>query len=376
MARQAPGSPVLEALLEQFEYDVLETCAADGTCQISCPVGIDTGKLVKALRERQHTPRGERAALRLADRWGALERAARTSLRAGNSALGRRAARGATKAARGVLADELVPQWPPNMPLPAPAELPPTSRGDAAAVYMPACINRIFGRARNGAPARGASLPEALVAVSARAGMPLWIPDDAEGHCCATPFSSKGHTAAARRMANHTIGSLWRWSGQGELPVVCDASSCTLGLVEEVVPLLSEVNAERHAKLRILDSIAWAHDELLPRLEVKRKLGSAVIHPPCASRHLGDDVQLTDLMGELSDHVVVPVRATCCGMAGDRGMLHPELPAAATREQALEVRERDFDAHVCANRTCEIGLQQGTGRPYESFVFALEAATR
>jgi D-lactate dehydrogenase len=31
---------------------------------------------------------------------------------------------------------------------------------------------------------------------------------------------------------------------------------------------------------------------------------------------------------------------------------------------------------VCSNRTCEIGLQQGTGRPYESFVFALEELTR
>src|SRR6476659_5429700 len=30
MARQEPGSPVLDALLEQYEYDAIETCAADG----------------------------------------------------------------------------------------------------------------------------------------------------------------------------------------------------------------------------------------------------------------------------------------------------------------------------------------------------------
>src|SRR6185503_17060172 len=46
MARQAPGSPVLEALLDEFEYDAIETCAADGTCLLACPVGIDTGKFV------------------------------------------------------------------------------------------------------------------------------------------------------------------------------------------------------------------------------------------------------------------------------------------------------------------------------------------
>jgi D-lactate dehydrogenase len=47
MARQPAGSPVQRALLEQYEYDGIQTCAADGTCQIACPLGIDTGKLVK-----------------------------------------------------------------------------------------------------------------------------------------------------------------------------------------------------------------------------------------------------------------------------------------------------------------------------------------
>jgi D-lactate dehydrogenase len=73
---------------------------------------------------------------------------------------------------------------------------------------------------------------------------------------------------------------------------------------------------------------------------------------------------------------VIPLTATCCGFAGDRGMLHPELPQAAIAPQAAELNGRAFDAHVCSNRTCEIGLQQVTGRPYESFVFTLEELTR
>ena len=50
---------------------------------LACPVGIDTGKLVKELRARQHAARAERVALRLAGRWAAVERAARAGLRAG-----------------------------------------------------------------------------------------------------------------------------------------------------------------------------------------------------------------------------------------------------------------------------------------------------
>ena len=162
MARQPEGSPVLEALLREYEYDAVETCAADGTCALACPLGIDTGKLVKTLRGRQHSARAERVALRLAARWDSVERSARAGLGAGVRGRPVSAAiRGASRAARAALSSELVPEYPRGMPPPAPPTLPATARAGAAAVYMPACVNRIFGRARNGGaagaePARGA----------------------------------------------------------------------------------------------------------------------------------------------------------------------------------------------------------------------------
>jgi D-lactate dehydrogenase len=73
---------------------------------------------------------------------------------------------------------------------------------------------------------------------------------------------------------------------------------------------------------------------------------------------------------------VIPATATCCGMAGDRGLLHPELTVAATRPQAAEVDSGRFDDHVSSNRTCEIGLEQGTGQAYRSFVHLLDELTR
>ncbi|MDX6675083.1 MAG: D-lactate dehydrogenase, partial [Solirubrobacteraceae bacterium] len=187
MARQPAGSPVLEALLREYEYDGLETCAADGSCKLACPVGIDTGKFVKGLRERQHSARSERVALEVARRWALVERAARAGLRAGNAVadrLGPGAPAAATRALRAAAGAELVPTWPANMPEAAPARLPATARDGAAAVYLPACINRIF--ANPDGVEHELSLPEALVAVSALAGLALWIPPDVAGHCCAT----------------------------------------------------------------------------------------------------------------------------------------------------------------------------------------------
>jgi D-lactate dehydrogenase len=373
MARQPAGSPVLRALLEQFEYDGLETCAADGTCMLHCPVGIDTGKLVKGLRAREHTPRAERVALGVARRWGRVEGAARAGLRAAD-AVGSAPMRGASRALRLAVSRELVPEWPANMPHPAPPSLPATVREGAAAVYMPACINRIFGRPRGAAD--GPSLPEALVAVSARAGLPAWIPEDVAGSCCATPWTSKGYAEGGAWMARQTVASLWRWTDSGRLPVVIDASSCALGLAVEIEPHLDDEAKERHAKLEILDSVAWAHERLLPRLTVGRRLGALAVHPPCASRHLGLARTLEALAGALAEDVFVPPSTGCCGFAGDRGFLHPELTASATSDLAAELAGRRVDGHVCSNRTCEIGLQQATGAPYESIIHVLEELTR
>ena len=251
MARQPAGSPVLRALLEEYEYDALETCAADGTCMISCPLGIDTGKLVKDLRGREHGPRAERVALTAARRWAAVERGARAGLRAPTPL------RGGARALRKVVSHELVPEWPADMPPPAPARLPQTTRNGAAAVYLPACINRIFGSQGD------RSLPEALVEVSARAGRPVWIPPEVAGHCCATPWNSKGYKDGAAFMAAKTFDALWKWSDEGKLPIVTDASSCAHGLVEDVAD----------GKLTVLDSIQWAHDTLLPNLKIQKRAG-------------------------------------------------------------------------------------------------------
>jgi D-lactate dehydrogenase len=367
IARQPEGSPLRRALLEEYSYDGLDTCAADGSCRLACPLGIDTGELVKELRDEGHGERAARLALVAAKRWGAIERASRAGLRVGGPLVRR------TKRGKG-------------LPGPAPSRLPATAREGAAAIYVPSCTNRIFASPADGpeseqigrfkAHRRGVlGLAGALVEVSARAGLPVWIPDVA-GSCCGLPWSSKGFGAAHRHKANEMVERLWEWSGEGELPAVIDAASCTHAVAEPGEGVLSEENAERLAALQILDSVAWTHDRLLPQLAIAHKVESATVHPTCATRHLGLAPRLKRLAGALAEDVYVAPSATCCGFAGDRGISHPELTAAATRPQAAELSARHFDAHLSSNRTCEIGLSRATGEPYESFVFLLERLTR
>ena len=363
IARQPEGSPLRKALLEEYEYDSLETCAADGSCQLACPVGIDTGALVKELRRERHGERAEAAALAAAKRWKAVEAGSRLGLRLGGPLVRRtKRGRGLPGAAKGGAGGAPLPTKAGSVGRGAPS--PPQSA--VAAVYVPSCTNRIF----DGNPV------EALVAVSARAGMPVWIPDDVAGSCCGLPWSSKGFGEAHRHKANEMVVKLWGWSGEGALPIVVDAASCTQGIADPGEGVLSEENAERLGKLEILDSVAWAHDRLLPKLEIGAKVGSATVHPTCATRHMGLAPRLRSLAGALADEVYVAPSSTCCGFAGDRGISHPELTEAATRPQAEELSGRHFDAHLSSNRTCEIGLSRATGAEYESVILLLERLTR
>jgi D-lactate dehydrogenase len=376
MARQPENSPLLARLQEEYEYEGVETCAVDGSCAIPCPVQINTGALVKSFRRAESTPRREKVALLVARRWATTEKLARTAVGAADliqRTLGARALTGLTAAARLVVSDDLVPSVPGPMPRAQLRMLPPTTREGAAAVYFPACVNRIFGR-DPGQP-RHPSLPQVLVEVSARAGKPLWIPGDVGGKCCSTPWSSKGYLQGHKWMAATTCDALWEWSGHGTMPVVIDAASCTNGLLDDVMNYLDASRRARLEQITLLDSIAWC-DGLLPALTVSERVERVAVHPTCSSTHLGLTKTLERLAGRLAGDVLVPVGTTCCGTAGDRGLLHPELVISATRDEKAGLDETPAQAYLSANRTCEMGLRQATGRPYESFIFLLEELTR
>ncbi|SDQ85626.1 FAD linked oxidases, C-terminal domain [Streptomyces sp. KS_16] len=142
MARQPSGSPVTTALLESYGYDAVDTCAGDSLCRPACPVGIDTGALMRDLRHRRHSPREEWAAAQSARHFQAVERAARLAVAAADR-IGHRLTASLTRAARRAVRPDPVPEWLPRMPGAAARTLPTTRRSGAAAVYYPACVNRM-----------------------------------------------------------------------------------------------------------------------------------------------------------------------------------------------------------------------------------------
>ena len=129
-------------------------------------------------------------------------------------------------------------------------------------------------------------------------------------------------------------------------------------------PGLSEAAYGRYAALRVVDAVAFVEDVVLPKLSLTRKIGSMALHPTCSSTRMGLNDSLRAVAGAVADTVMVPDSWGCCGFAGDRGLLHPELTASATAAQSAEVASGHFDAFASCNRTCELGMTRATGEQY------------
>jgi D-lactate dehydrogenase len=367
-------NPALLASLQgAFDYMALDTCAVDGLCATACPVSIDTGQLTKRFRRASHSRRAQKIALSVARNFVTIEPIMRVALRSGHlvqSLFGPKAMPFITRALKTFGASH---QWSPEMPKPAKAPLPTTSLEGAQAIYFPACISRMMGHLP-GEPTE-MSLVEALVKVSERAGMPVHIPRDVEGTCCGVPFSSKGYDEAHRFTVNRAVEKFWEWSQEGRLSVVMDTSPCTYGMLSSRAYLTPE-NQVKFDKLKIIDSTTFAHEVLLPRLKVTRKVNSVALHPVCSVTKMNLLPQLEGVAKACAISVVVPRDAGCCGFAGDRGFIHPELTASATKHEAREVNTQAFDGYYASSRTCEVGMTRSTGEVYRSFLYLLESATR
>jgi D-lactate dehydrogenase len=375
LSRDPADGPALAGLEADFPYMALDTCAVDGLCATACPVGIDTGQFTKRLRRLRHSAAAQRRATRVAESLAKLEPIMRLGLsmaRLTQALVGAPLMAGATATLRS-LTGKQIPRWSGGLPKRASGRIPATSPSGAHAVYVPSCISRVMGHLP-GEPDE-LELMEAFVAVASRAGIPLYIPPDVAGTCCGVPFSSKGYDEANRLAVNRAVERFWRWSDRGRLPVVLDNSPCTYGLAT-CRPSLAPENHERLDRLRILDGIAFAHDLLLPRLTVTRRSQSVALHPVCSVVKLGLSPKLERIARACSEAVTVPLHAGCCGFAGDRGFLFPELTKSATERETAEIKSIEHDGHFSSSRTCEIGMTRATGRVYRSYMYLIERATR
>lgn len=362
-AERAGDTALAARLREEYAYDGVDTCAVDGMCQSACPVLINTGDLVRRLRAEDAGAVEQRAWQQAAKHWRGTTVAAGRALDVA-AFLPAPLPRAATSLLRKVADPDAVPRWDADLPRGGTPRRPLEAAG-ATAVHFPSCTGTMFGPAGDGV---GAS--DAFRTLCQRGGIELSTPDRIGELCCGTPWKSKGLLRGYAVMRDTVLPALWEATGQGRLPVVCDAASCTEGLVQMV-----ESDPEQR-DIRIVDAVPFVRDDVLPELDVARRVRSLALHATCSSTRLGTNDALHALASAVSDRVDVPAEWGCCAFAGDRGLLHPELTASATKDQARAVRASGAVAHASTNRTCEIGMTRATGATYRHVLEIVEEATR
>jgi D-lactate dehydrogenase len=371
-ARLAGDTELVKQLEKDYDYESVDTCAVDGMCQTACPVDINTGLLVKRIRRSDAGPMANGAWNAAAKHWEGVTRGASLALTVVNK-LPAAAVVAPNKAARAVLGTDTVPLYSQELPGGGSIRKRPTPDREPDAVYFPACVGTMFGPAGRDGEAPGRGVQYSFEQLCERAGITLLVPKGIDGLCCGTPWSSKGMVAGQATMQEKTLVALREATRDGELAIICDASSCTEGLrqaVESDVPLVGQ------RPLRIVDAVDFAAEHILPKLPDHAKLDSLALHPTCSSTRLGINGSLDAVAKAVADKVDVPVNWGCCAFAGDRGMLHPELTASATEKQGKEVEQIGASAHASCNRTCELGMTRATGADYRHVLELLEEVTR
>ena len=333
LAKAAGNKSLAREIENEFSYKGEDTCAVDGMCATACPLSINTGSLVRDLRADSASPFFKKAWQLAAQNWSLFTQAASVSLKIAHLLPG-------------------LSKYPTGG-----AKRKSAPLADFDAIFFPSCTGTLFGTSDS---------ISSLLTLADRAGIKLSIPAGIDSLCCGTPWKSKGYVAGYEIMRQSVSQALSKVANGKTISIVTDAASCSHGLSE----LLAD-----YPNLQVIDSVKFTEEFILPKLQIS-KVKSVAVHPTCSTTALGISNSLNNLAKSIADEVFIPENWGCCAFAGDRGLTFPELTQSATSAQAAEVKVRQDAYYISANRTCEIGMTQATGKKYRHVLEVLEELSR
>lgn len=394
----------LRTLEKEYSYTGEQTCAGDGLCSTSCPMGINVADLTHQLR-RVNMPAGSFGHgfwNFVAGHYAGVKSGLRGALRmatAGETVLGDLAMSGLCRWLHNAIR---IPLWTPATPkaynIPKslralvssaavghdgastvyaatePARLgslskrPDSQTSEAATgmptvckvVYFPSCINQMMGLPKHH-HAVDKPLVEEMVSLLGKAGYEVIFPENMSSLCCGTIWESKGMPEIADRKTAELEEALWQASEQGRYPVLCDQSPCLHRMKHKI------------KKMRLYEPAEFILGFLADRLDFHQTDTPVAIHLTCSMRLMDKTGKMLELARMCSTDVVVPEGVGCCGFAGDKGMTHPELNKYALRK--LKDQVKGIPVGYSNSRTCEIGLATNSGIPYVSIAYLVNRCT-
>ena len=352
----------MQTLLKQYRYLGNATCAGDGLCSMSCPMGISVGDLTHDLRQ-ENLPAGSlgyKTGDWVARHFSETKTCIRPVLYLAHTA--HKLIGDKSMSAIGRTLHRLgLPLWTTAMPKPYYPHKIAQREEVLKVVYFPSCINQTMGPAQNSPDST--PLVDKTVALLQKAGYEVIFPKNMKNLCCGTIWESKGMMDIADRKSAELEEALYQASNQGRYPVLCDQSPC-LHRMREVM-----------SRVKLYEPVEFIYTFLRDKLDFTSIDDTVAVHITCSMRKMNLGNMLVDLARLCSRHVVVPDEIGCCGFAGDRGFTHPEVNAYALRKLRPQLEKAGVKTGYSNSRTCEIGLTTNSGIPYLSIVYLVDQCT-
>ena len=350
----------LKRLEKQYKYYGEATCAADGLCSTSCPMGIDVGDLTHDLRQQHISTLAHDIGSRVARNFSIVKGGLKSLLYvagAAQSVIGDAGVRAVGQ----VMHNMGLPLWTPATPRPHKMKELEQPASDKKVVYFPSCLNQALGRDKHGT---SMDLVDKVVAFLNKAGWEVIYPEGMTNMCCGMIWNSKGMPDIAQQKTVELEEALLKVSEGGKLPIVCDQSPCLHHMRE-------------HMKvIKPLELMEFIHDHVAQDLVFTPTREPIALHLTCSTRLMKTDDKILDLAKRCSTSVLVPEGVGCCGFAGDKGFTHPELNAWALRKLRHQIEAAGIRRGFSNSRTCEIGLTTHSGVPYQSLIYLIDEVTK
>ncbi len=362
-------SKTLTKFAKQIDYDINTTCAVDGLCKLKCPVDINTGDIVKVIRNHNKSKMQNSIADFISGNFALTTNVIKSGLNIANfvsRAIGKENLKSATASLR-KFTNQKTPLYLTSLPKANNHSFPiltsKTSKNKV--VYFPSCINRTLGQNNSGENKEPLSV--VFIRLLNKAGYEVIYPDNLNNLCCGMPFSSKGFSKQAKYKAEQLTESLNVASNNGEYPIVFDTSPCS--------KTEKDFLASTNSNLKVYDSIEFILDFILPKIRINKLDKSVMLHPVCSAEHMGLTEKLNQIAKACVTNAYLPDQVSCCGFAGDRGFTVPELNESALHNYKGGIPSEVTEGYS-SSRTCEIGLSEQTGIDYKSIIYLVDEASK
>lgn len=353
LVKTGDNPKLLDSIQKVYPYMGIETCAMTGMCSTRCPIGIDTGQMMKKLKQSNSH---HKIANFVAENMKFITQGVRTGLRISHmmgSANSEKISRTLHKKFKGIpVLPETLPRAVQSISKDISSSIGNTE--GMPVVYFISCVNRIFAEGIEGKT----SVAKDTLELFQKTGYRAIFPENYQSLCCGQPFDSLKLGQAADKLVNKVNLSLLKASDEGNIPIYADNAPCALRLLE------AQSEGLLDPRLNIYDAATFLAENILQKLNITKQREGLSLHIPCSVTKMKSSEALQQLASAVTENLSTTGIA-CCGYAGNKGMFLPELNKNGLR--LLDKHIPKSCAHgVSMSRTCQIGLTEHSGISYES----------